>query len=238
MRSGRVSEGRGIKGLQTNSKVTIWDESFFLGFHFECVKAARRRKCSESVCVSRRQSLSSVTFWEKPAVCFLNLLEHAAAAHCCAAFQRNEGVGCFCRLRHTRSPAPRWLSLITKRLCDFWRRPGRQQVVSRPQYFIALQKECSISDFTLCADVENTKKLKSSSSEIRWPHHPANPLSPPPDRPGPTRFGPAPPGVYSGQQAASVRSNYSTIICHFCLQRNCHCKWKKYILFVFKNHFK
>ncbi len=37
----------------------------------------------------------------------------------------------------------------------------------------------------------------------------------------------------TGRQAASPWTNYPMTICHFCLQRNCHCKWKN-ILFVFK----
>lgn len=199
MWSGSVSEAGRVKGLQTNSKVTIKDESFFLGFHFECVIAARRHEfqtqtatfrirlcftmtvsqfCHFSFCLCfytceirvQHEKKGLLLLW--PAVCFLNLLKRSSSSSSSLLSSRSP-LGSL-PPRHARSPAPRWRSLITKKLCDFWRQPRRQQVVLCPQYFIALQKECSISDFTLRADVENTKKL-NSSSEVRRPNHPAYP---------------------------------------------------------------
>lgn len=185
-----------------NFKVTIKDKSFFLGFHLKSSAASlvlnAKLPRSESLCVSP-QSVSSVTFF----FCFLHVRDSSAAREkkdfaalaCSLLFEppwkrsssllfaasRSGGVSesaAFAvsapHAAPARLPTPTLL-FRTKRLCDLaaaWT-PAACLV---PSVFYRSAKECSISGFTLCADVENTKKL-NSSSEVRRPH--TIPPSPP-----------------------------------------------------------
>lgn len=192
-----------------NFKVTIKDKSFFLGFHLKSTAASLvlNANCRVQSLSVFHHSLSVLSLFF---FVFLHVRDSSAArkktkdfaALACSllfeppwtrsssslfAVSRSAGVsesaGFAVSAPHaTLARLPTLILLFrTKRLCDLaaaWT-PAACLV---PSVFYRSAKECSISGFTLCADVDNTKKL-NSSSEVRRPHT-IPPTPPPPDRPG------------------------------------------------------